>query len=98
MPRSILILLAAVSSALLLTTAPAVARQRALTDQQKTAMQERLKAADANADGLIDREEAQASLPRLAKRFDALDANDDGKLSPEELRAAGQKFAQRRGR
>jgi Ca2+-binding EF-hand superfamily protein len=79
-------------------TAPAVARQRTLTDEQKTAMQERLKAADANADGLIDREEAQASLPRLAKRFDALDADNDGKLSPEELRAAGQKLAQRRGR
>lgn len=98
MPRSIFPLVAAVSAAFLLTSAPACARQRTLTDEQKTAMQERLKAADTDNDGLIDRAEVEANLPRLAKRFDALDANDDGKLSPEELRAAGQKFAQRRGR
>ena len=50
-------------------------------------MLERLKAADANADGLISRPEA-AALPRLAERFDAIDANRDGQVSFEELRAA----------
>jgi Ca2+-binding EF-hand superfamily protein len=77
--------------------APAHAQQRTLTDEQKATLQERLKAADANGDGLIDKAEAEAKLPRIAKRFDTLDANGDGKLSPDELRAAGQKMAERRG-
>jgi Ca2+-binding EF-hand superfamily protein len=50
-------------------------------------MLERLKAADANADGLISRSEA-AALPRLAERFEAIDANKDGQVSYEELRAS----------
>ena len=49
-------------------------------------MQERLKAADANNDGMISREESGA-LPRIAERFDAIDANKDGLVSGEELRA-----------
>jgi len=78
--------------------APAHAQPRTLTDEQKATLQERLKAADANGDGLIDKAEAEAKLPRIAKRFDTLDANGDGKLSPDEMRAAGQKLAERRGR
>lgn len=77
---------------------PACAQQRTLTPEQKSMLQERLKAADTNGDGLIDKAEAEAGLPRLAKRFDALDGNGDGKLSPEELRAAGQKMSARGGR
>lgn len=50
--------------------------------------QERLKAADKNADGLISREEAQASLPRLYENFDAIDANKDGNISLAEMQAA----------
>lgn len=56
-------------------------------------MAERLKAADANSDGLISRAEA-AALPRLAEHFDAIDANRDGQVSADELRAA---HAARRG-
>lgn len=52
----------------------------------KGAMLERLKAADANADGLLSRAEA-AALPRLAERFDQLDANQDGQVSFDELHA-----------
>lgn len=76
--------------------APACAQQRTLTDEQRSMLQERLKAADADGDGRIDKAEAEAKLPRIAKRFDALDTDGDGKLSPEELRAAGQKMAARR--
>ena len=47
---------------------------------------ERLKSADANADGLISRAEA-ATLPRIAKNFDQIDANHDGQLSGDEMRA-----------
>ncbi len=49
-------------------------------------MQERLKAADANNDGMISREESGA-LPRIAERFDAIDANRDGQVTTDELRA-----------
>ncbi len=51
-------------------------------------MQERLKAADTNADGLISLAEAQASLPGLAANFAAIDADKDGNISLAELQAA----------
>ena len=89
-------LLAAMLSVFVFVSASA--QQRALSDEQKATLQERLKAADTDNDGLIDRAEAQAKLPRLAKRFDTLDADGNGKLSPDELRAAGQKMAERRSR
>lgn len=59
-------------------------------------MAQKLKAADANGDGLIQRSEAQTSLPRLYAHFDALDANHDGALSRDELRAAGQALSNAR--
>ena len=49
-------------------------------------MQERLKAADTNGDGLLSRDEAKA-LPRIAGQFDAIDANKDGQVATDELRA-----------
>jgi hypothetical protein len=49
-------------------------------------MMEKLRAADTNGDGLINRQEA-AALPRLAKNFDAIDANHDNELSKDELKA-----------
>jgi len=97
MSRSILLPFATALSVFSLV-APAHAQSRTLTDEQKATLQERLKAADANGDGLIDKAEAEAKLPRIAKRFDTLDANSDGKLSPDEMRAAGQKLAERRTR
>lgn len=39
---------------------------------------------DANADGIVTREEAQAH-PRLAGQFDAVDTNKDGKLDAAEM-------------
>lgn len=98
MSRSILLPLATTLSIFALVAAPAGAQQRTLTEEQKAKLQERLKAADANGDGLIDKAEAEAKLPRIARRFDTLDANSDGKLSPDEMRAAGQKMAERRAR
>ena len=38
--------------------------------QARQDMQARLKAADTNGDGLIDRKEAEAGLPRIAKNFE----------------------------
>lgn len=55
------------------------------TAQQRQALQARWQTADANQDGFIDRNEAQA-LPPIAKRFDELDTNGDGRLSMDEVR------------
>ncbi len=52
---------------------------------------ERMKAADKNADGKISREEADASMPRLAKKFDAIDANKDGFVTKDEMKAFREK-------
>jgi Ca2+-binding EF-hand superfamily protein len=70
--------------------------QAQLSDEQKQAALERMQAADTNQDGLIDKAEADAKLPRLAKHFDKLDTNGDGKLSPDEFKAMASKFAGRK--
>jgi Ca2+-binding EF-hand superfamily protein len=54
-------------------------------------MMDRLKQADTNADGMISREEAKASLPRISEHFDEIDANKDGQVTTEELRAFHEK-------
>ena len=53
----------------------------------RAAAVDRMKAADANGDGLISKAEAEKSLPRVAKNFDQIDANRDGQLSADEMRA-----------
>lgn len=63
----------------------------------KQALQERLQAADTDNDGYIDRAEADAKLPRLAKNFDQLDTDKDGRLSRDEMRQAAELLRQRRG-
>ncbi len=79
--------------ALLAISIDAMAQQPSA--EQKQAALERLQAADANQDGFIDKAEADAKLPRVAKNFDKLDANHDGRLSTEEFRAMASKFASR---
>jgi hypothetical protein len=51
---------------------------------------------DANGDGIITREEAQA-YPRLVEHFDAADANRDGRLEGAEIEA-GRQSARREAR
>lgn len=46
---------------------------------------ERFDKADADKDGFISKEEAQATLPYIAENFDKYDKNKDGKLSWEEF-------------
>ena len=49
-------------------------------------MEARFKEADANSDGQMSLDEAQAKMPRLAERFSTLDADKNGLLSKEEIR------------
>ena len=59
--------------------------------------EERWKAADKDGDGVISRDEANASMPRMAERFGQFDANSDGRVSREEMRQfRGQHHQQRR--
>ena len=55
----------------------------------KARMEERFKEADANNDGQISLDEAQAKMPRLAERFTALDTDKNGLLSKEEMKRGG---------
>lgn len=47
--------------------------------------QERWQAADKDADGAISRDEAQASLPRMAERFEQIDVDRNGKIERAEM-------------
>lgn len=87
-------LLTAIALVCVSTSAFAQGDRRA---KAKQAMQERLQAADTDNDGYIDRAEADARLPRLAKNFDQLDADKDGRLSRDEMRQAAELLRQRRG-
>lgn len=85
------------STALVLAaTSSSACAQRQLSDDQKQEILERWQAADRNSDGVIDRAEAEASLPRVYKHFDKLDTDGDGRLTPEELRAMAERFGNRR--
>ncbi len=59
------------------------------------AMLERLKQADTNGDGMLNREEATA-LPMISKHFDEIDTNRDGQITMEELRAFHKAQAEKR--
>jgi Ca2+-binding EF-hand superfamily protein len=48
--------------------------------------EERWKAADKDGDGTISRDEANASMPRMAERFGQFDADSDGRVSRAEMR------------
>ena len=74
------------------------AQRKNRTGRFQAAMDERFKKADANGDGSLSREEATASMPRMARDFDRLDANKDGKLTREELQNAAHHRGPQEGR
>jgi hypothetical protein len=49
--------------------------------------QERWNALDTDGDGSLDRAEAEAGAPGLARNFDRFDTDADGRLTREEIRA-----------
>jgi len=73
------------------------ARRAAMQAEHKAEMERRFAAADKDGNGRISREEAKASMPRVAERFDALDTDKDGQLTRDEL-AAGRPHGKGHGR
>jgi len=66
------------------------ARAARITPEQREKLRERIRSADANADGYVTRDEARTGLPNVTdERFKALDRNGDGKLGPEDGPAGG---------
>ncbi len=57
---------------------------------------ERARQADGDRDGALSREEADKSLPGLARHFDRIDADRNGSVSPEEVRAFREQRRQQR--
>lgn len=57
--------------------------------EMKAHMTERFKQADANGDGQLSLDEAQAKMPKLAERFTEIDADKNGMLSHDELKRGG---------
>lgn len=54
-------------------------------EKARTELQKRFEAADANRDGKLTREEAQAKMPRVYKNFDAIDAGHTGAISQADI-------------
>ena len=72
--------------------APAGDRSARHAEHQAKA-QARFAAADKDANGRIDRTEAQAVGERMAKHFDRMDANKDGGIDQAEMAAVRKKMA-----
>lgn len=53
--------------------------------QAASAMSERFDAADADHDGKLTRDEANAGMPRIAAKFDAIDTDHKGYITKEQI-------------
>ncbi len=71
----------------LATTAQAQAANPARLEKARSELQKRFEAADANKDGKLTREEAQARMPRIYKNYDAIDASGSGAISLADIEA-----------
>lgn len=65
-------------------------------EKMRAELQKRFKAADANADGRLSRDEAKAGMPRIYRNFDAIDADKTGSISLEQIAAFAEKQGGRR--
>ena len=80
------------ASGIAFAQAPGADRDARRAEHQAKAA-ERFAAADKDANGRIDRLEAQAVGERMAKHFDRMDANKDGGIDQAEIMAARKKMA-----
>jgi len=67
------------------------ARRRAMQESVK----ERFFDADGDFDNTIDRQEATAKLPQIARHFNSVDTNGDGLISLDELESAQMRMIER---
>lgn len=65
----------------LTATAHAQAPNAARLEKARGELQKRFEAADANKDGKLTREEAQAKMPHIYKNFDMIDTGHTGAIS-----------------
>jgi hypothetical protein len=80
-----------------LDTAEMDAHRAMMHSTGRAKAQERWQAADQDADGAISRDEAQASMPRMAERFEQIDANNDGKVERAEMHQFRMRQKDRKG-
>lgn len=73
------------------------AHREAMHGERRAHGEQRWKAADTDGDAAISREEAKASMPRLAAEFDKVDANGDGKVTRDEMQAVRARQRDRAG-
>ncbi|MCA6215877.1 EF-hand domain-containing protein [Ideonella sp. B7] len=66
-------------------TAGAQAQGDARMQRLQEELQQRFAKADANHDGLLSREEAQAGMPRVYQQYDAIDTGHSGALRLEDI-------------
>jgi len=90
MKKSLAAALTAISSAFLMTAVmPNAAAQSAATPptppSNAAEVEARFKAADKNGDGKLTREEAQASMPRVAMAWEKIDVDNKGYITLDQL-------------
>lgn len=95
MRKTLIFTALALASSLALAQATPADREAARAERRAQA-EARFAQADKNADGRLDRAEAEAMNPRLASHFDRVDANGDGLLAKEEMAQARQRMMQAR--
>lgn len=68
-----------------LDTAELNAHRDLMRIEMRAHAEERWKAADADGDGALSRQEAEKSMPGIAQRFEKFDGNGDGKIARDEM-------------
>ncbi len=84
--------------AALLPVSASFAQDAAKPDRKAMAQQfnQRFTEADANGDGKLTREEAQAKMPKVAAHFDEIDVDKKGYVTKQEVMKAMRKMAAER--
>jgi hypothetical protein len=79
------------ASACVTSNVTAQGTDSARQEKMRADLQKRFTAADANADGRLSRDEANAGMPRVYRNFDAIDKQKIGTLTLEQIAAYAEK-------
>ena len=97
-PITFAALIGLAASAAMPAFAQADASRAARAQQAMAQLEQRFKAADANGDGLLTKDEAKGKMPRVYERFDTIDVEKKGSLTLDQIKQFGaQALAQRKG-